>query len=327
MSMTSPLQLCDLEPSGLSGHGDILRKTPSVLGGTSLKLSEGNESPLLEAHPGSPIDLSGRRPSLSATLAARRPYKLQGEGLVRSPLQSKKENCIITGGVVAKLSSVAPSSLEVRDDECVKVPKTKMLAASQPFFIPAKVPEHQVVHNLPSPIDDGIFIDTAMETAMDFHFEEDNGLWISAIPIAHESRSSISTNTTGTSTLVEDKYCTGSLTVDTCIASSATSVLSSTASIASATTTNSDIYGWEEELERKSSMETHGYRYRDVERRLPSGGRTMGPRLRVEPDFKRPDGKRKSLLHRVLNLSRRGTEEPPIPMIPTRSPLPTSAAC
>lgn len=313
-------------PPGLSGHRDVLKKIPSVLGGTSLKLSEGNESPLLEAHPGSPIDLSGRRPSLSVALAARRPYKLQG-GSLRSPLQLGNEKCIMTGGVVAKLPSTTTSRCEDGENECVKLPKTKMLAATQPFFIPAKVPEHQVMHNLPSPIDDGIFIDTVMETAMDFHFEEDNGLWISAIPIAHESRSSIGTSTTGTSTLVDDRYCNGSLTIDTGIASSGTSVLSSTASITSATTTNSDMYGWEEELDRKSSTETYGYGYRDPERRLPSGGRTMGPRLRVEPIFKRPDGRRKGLLHRVLNLSRRETDEPPVPRIPIFTSCPTSAAC
>lgn len=297
-------------------------KTPPGIGGTSLKLSEGNQSPLLEAHPGSPIDLSGRRPSLSAALAARRPYKSQGE--VSRSLHSGKENCVITGGVVANLPSTTTSKCESCESEIVKLPKTKMLAATQPFFIPAKVPEHQVVHNIPSPIDDGIFIDTAKEAAMDFYFEEENGLWISAIPIAHESRTSIGTSTTGTSTLVDDRYATGALAADAFFATSATSVLSSTASVTSATSNNSDIYGWEEELDRKSSIEAYGHGFREIERRLPSGGRTMGPRLCLDPNFKRPDGKRKSLLHRVLNISRRETNEP-IPMMPTLSSCPTSA--
>ena len=315
--MIPPVQTSVL---GSPGHRDVLKKNIAVLGGTSLKLSEGNESPLLEAHPGQPIDLSGRRPSLSAALAARRPYKTPGE-VLRSPLQSGNENCITTGGVVAKLTSAATSRCEDRENECVRLPKTKMLAATQPFFIPAKVPEGQVVHNLPSPVDDGISIDTAMEAAMEFHFEEDNGLWISAIPIAHESRSSVSTSTTGTSTLVEDKYCNEACVIDTCIAPSTTSALSSCASNTS-TTSNTDLYGWEEELDRKSSIETNGRGFRE-HRRLPSGGRTLGPRARMELNFKRSDGKRKSLLHRVLNISRRETDEP-IPMVPS-IPCQTSA--
>lgn len=294
------------------GHRDVLKTNPPVLGATSLRLSGGHSLPLLEAHPGQPIDLSGRRPSLSAALAARRPYKTQGE-VLRSPLQSGKENCIMTGGVVAKFPSTAVGRCEDFGNESILLPKTKMVAATQPFYIPAKVPEHQVVHNIPSPVDDdGIFVSTAMETDMDYHFEDD-GLWISAIPVAHESRASISTNTTGTSTLVEDYN--GSFIVDTYTASSANSVLSSAASITSTATASTDVYGWEEELDRKSSLETNCHGFRDVHRRYPTGNRSLGPRVRVETTFKCSDNKRKSLLYRVLNISRREIDEP-LPMVP-----------
>jgi hypothetical protein len=101
--------------------------------------------------------------------------------------------------------------------------------------------------------------------------------------------------------------------VDTSVASSAASMMSSSASTYSASTNVSDIYGWEEELDRKSSIENHGAWEREMARRLPSGGRTVGPRVRGsvhEMQYKREDGKRKSLLYRVLNLSgRRGSED------------------
>jgi hypothetical protein len=199
------------------------------------------------------------------------------------------------------------------------------VAAVQPFFIPAKVPEHQEVHHIPSPVDDRMSIDTAMEpTPMDFHFEEDNGIWISAIPIANGSKTSVATTTTAASTLVDDRLIHSALTVDTNVASSAASILSSAGSIHSATTNSSDIYGWEEELDRKSSIEAHQPWVREPHRRLPSGGRTMGPRMRGDvPIYRRNDSKRKSLLHRVLNIS--GSRERQSDDIVNISPTITSA--
>jgi hypothetical protein len=102
------------------------------------------------------------------------------------------------------------------------------------------------------------------------------------------------------------QYSHGALTLDTSVASSAASMMSSTGSIQSASTaTSSDIYGWEEELDRKVSMESgnHGWGY---VQRIPLGGRTVGTRGHggaEDYQLKRADGKRRSLLYRVLNLS------------------------
>ena len=277
-----------------------------------MKLSEGSESPLLEAHPGSPVDLTGRRPSLATSLAASRRYYNGSSGsiptLERLPQEvGTKEDVIMTDGVVAKGCCPVRGKSDKLGDECVRSRKRRMQVNSvHPFYIPAKVPEQEEVHQITPSSDDRISMETVLEaTAMDFQFEEDNGVWISAIPIAHESRTSISTSTTVASTLVDDRCSHGALTVDTSVASSAASMLSSAGSIQSASTNTSDIYGWEEELDRKSSVETQHTWGREPPRRLlPSGGRTMGPRLYSDvPIYRRNDGKRKSLLHRVLHIS------------------------
>jgi len=189
---------------------------------------------------------------------------------------------------------------------------------SQTFFIPAKVPEQEEVHYVP-PVGNGkLSVETAVGSAeMDFEFEEDNGVWISAHPVAHGSRASLATTTTANSILADEKAHHPGLTIDTTVASSADSMNSSAASIYSAATSNgSDVYGWEEELDRKST-EGHHLWERELNRRLPSGGRTMGPRVRGAAGYEIPykrspwDGKRRSLLHRVLNLSgsRRGSND------------------
>ena len=306
--------------SGYSPRKDVYKKPALVHGGTSLKLSEGGESPVLEAHPGSPVDITGRRPSLTTSMAAQRLYHGSDEEFAkfrRTPkLMGKKEETIKRDGVAAK-GYFPGGNRDEKEIEMMKSPNKRMqVAGAQSFYIPAKVPEEDfehIIHEVPVAGDDKQ-VDTSVEsTAMDFEFEEDNGIWISANPIARESRTSLSTVTTVASTLMDhDRYSTV-LTLDTSVASSAASMMSSAASIQSATTTtSSDIYGWEEELDRKASIEGHSAWERELARRLPSGGRTMGPRLRTEFPYKHADGKRKSLLYRVLNLSgreRRGSAD------------------
>merc|ERR1712093_111083 len=318
--------------AGYSNHREARQKAPMVHGGTSLRLSEGSESPVLEAHPGSPVDLTGRRPSLTAAMAVQRLYHGSEEEFSKFERSTKAvgrtEEAITRNGVAAKGYSNGVNGGE-RDE--LKIPKRRV-AGLQPFYIPAKVPEQEEIHQVTIPGDSKMALDTSVETtAMDFDFEEDNGTWISAHPIGHESRTSLATTTTATSTLVDDRFSNGALTLDTSVASSAASMMSSAASIQSASTTNSsDIYGWEEELDRKTSIEGHHAWEREVARRLPSGGRTLGPRHRGGGLY--AASKRKSLLYRVLNLSssreRRSSAdeiaEPGIMMSPA-SEYPTSA--
>ena len=284
---------------------------PLVHGGTSLKLSDGGASPLLEAHPGSPVDLSGHRPSIAASLSARSIGSNKDLRSPRSPQLEGKIKDVRRDSVAAKENT----SVGDRDESNeMKLPQRRMqLAAVQPFYVPAKVPEEIQVRTMSVSGDDRISVDTALEAiSMDFDFETDNGVWISAHPIAHESRTSLATTTTG-STLIDDRYSHGVLTIDTSVASSATSMISSSeASIQSAA--SSDIYGWEEELDRKSSIDGMNAWEREMARSLPSGGRTMGPRFRGgvhDFQYKRgAEGRRKSLLYRVLNISgRRGGED------------------
>ncbi|EHK99117.1 hypothetical protein M7I_5038 [Glarea lozoyensis 74030] len=96
-------------------------------------------------------------------------------------------------------------------------------------------------------------VDTEM--SMHYDFKTENGIWISANPLAMESRSSLNTNTTY-STITDDRFdrmstVSHALTLDTSVASSAASMMSSIDSASSA-----DVYGWEEELDRKESIET-----------------------------------------------------------------------
>jgi hypothetical protein len=139
------------------------------------------------------------------------------------------------------------------------------------------------------------------QSLMNFNFENDKGVWISAHPIAHESKTSLATTTTA-STLIDDRCSHGAPTLDTSIPSSAASFQSAA---------SSDIYGWEEELDRKTSIEGYNLSEQEMAQRLPSGGGTTGPRVRGNQDFQYKRGgesRRKSLLHRVLNLSgRRGS--------------------
>jgi hypothetical protein len=327
---------------GASRPREIRKNKALQHGGTSLKLSEGDSSPVLEAHPGSPVDLNERpRPSLAASLSQRLYHGSDAElaKFERKKLAGKNEEAIRRDGVAAKGYCPVINRAGSSEGDC-SIPPNKLMqvASGQPFFIPAKISEQDEVHP-------GALVDTSIdgeqkrlsvdtEMAMEFDFKTENGIWISANPLARESRSSLATTATTTtamtsSTLVDDRMSHGALTVDTSVASSAASMMSSVGSIQSAiSTASADMYGWEEELERKESIETNMAWEREIGRRLPSGGRTPGPRMRGgvhEYNYKRTggDGKRKSLLYRVLNLSgsRRGSADEGIPPLPgTTSP-------
>lgn len=260
----------------------------------------------LEVHPGSPIDLSGRRrPSLAAAMASQRPV-FSAEALEQLPIGEALEKCITTDGVVAK-STCKCEYLDTKNRPTIKL----QTAATQAFFIPASVPEQLETHNLPSPSDDGMSLDSVIESDLDFDFQEENGVWISAVPKAVESRSSVTTCSTTVTSLADGRYHHNALVVECGLTSSSASVLSATSSALSGSTNCSDIYGWEEELDRKSSMDLPLPHLRDHQRRLPPGGRPQGPYLQTESVAHRQTaGKRKSLLHRVLNISRRDLNEP-----------------
>jgi hypothetical protein len=319
--------------AGLQSRRGIPKTTPLLHGGTSLKLSDAGPSPVLEAHPGSPVDLTAaRRPSLAASLASARSHASSSDvsRIRRSPKQiGKTEESFRRNGVAAK--ELIPPEKEDDGGESLRPPRRPHVAGMQPFYIPAKVPENEEVRISTTSLhgDDVMSIHTTTDgSEMDFQFETDGGTWITANPLAQESRSSLATTTTAASTLIDDKSSHGALTIDTSVASSAASMMSSSASIYSASTNMSDIYGWEEELDRKSSTENHHAWEQDMSRRLPSGGRTFGPRIRsgYELQYKREDGRRKGLLYRVLNLSgRRGSEDSTGSITPSEA-FPTTSA-
>ena len=331
--------------AGYASHRQERSKTPPafVHGGTSWKLSESGGSPVLEAHPGSPVEITGRRPFLPMSPTAQRLYHGSDEELLK--FERKKLGTIEEGvkkdGVAAKGYFSVGHRVASSENESTMFLAKRMAASSQPFFIPAKVPEDEELPQVPATTPGSILsasiispsvtppvttpgsiseddksimdtskslVDTSVEsTAMDFDFETDNGVWISAHPKFNESRASLASTTTAFSAPTEYRY-SQALTVDTSVASSAASMMSSVGSIQSATTaTSSDMYGWEEELDRKVSIESGnpGWNQNYITRIGPSGER-VGPRGRgglQDYPFRRTDGKRRSLLHRVLNLS------------------------
>ena len=341
--------------AGYSSHRQERKKTAFVHGGTSLKLSDSDKggSPVLEAHPGSPVEITARRPFMQMSAAAQRLYHGSDEELLKFERTKlgKIEEGVTKDGVAAKGYFSVGNRVAGSESDSAKFPAKRMqVAGPQPFFIPAKVPEDEEVPQLPSPAlappvttpgsvtgDDKSMVDTSVEsTAMDFEFETDNGVWISAHPIAHKSQTSLSTVTTAASTIMDDRYSQYShaaLTLDTSVASSAASMMSTTGSIQSASTaTSSDIYGWEEELDRKVSLESgnHGWGY---VQKIPQSARVGGARGRggvQDYQFRAPDRKRKSLLYRVLNLSgsrRASVEDVSLPgAVSPQNDCPTTSA-
>ncbi|RDW60785.1 hypothetical protein BP6252_12168 [Coleophoma cylindrospora] len=184
---------------------------------------------------------------------------------------------------------------------------------SQPFFIPANVPEHDEIHTTSTPL----YLsenEPSGDTTAKFPCPEPEycGTWVRTSP-GPESRSSFATTTTCVSETLQNE---AGFAPQSPIAVSdgSASVLSSPAAsiVSSAISTNSsDIYGWEEELDRKTTEPYSGWE-RQSARPLPSGGRSGYQTTRVSrlrPDncqyqFKRVDPKRRGLLYRVLNLSR-----------------------
>lgn len=277
-----------------------------------MKLTEGVKSPLLEAHPGSPVDFTRPRPSITGSLASQRLYHSSDNSISRylgSPRMPEENSQ--KDGVTAK------ASLEPRMEQEPEF-RRKRSYGSHPFYIPAKVPENEEVR----------VAETVADSAeMDFEFEEENGIWISAQPLFHTSRTSLASTTTAISNTIDDKAGHSVLILDTSVASSAASMVSSAASVYS--TAGSDVYGWEDELERKAEDSLWD---EEMSRKWPSGGRTMPPRSRGgfgnhDQHANRgstPDGKKKSLLHRVLNISGRRPSTEDIVMGESGVPVPNT---
>jgi hypothetical protein len=295
--------------SGLSRPRGVRKNTALLNGGTSLKLSEGGLSPVLEAHPGSPVDISGQpRPSLAESLSQRLYHGTDAEFAKferKARMTGKNKNGIRRDGAAAK-GNISVRNREENENENCRF-KMMQVAGGQPFYIPAKITEQEETPRPGTPSEEPsrrLSVDTEM--AMQFDFKTENGMWISANPLASESRSSLATTTSymTNSTITGDGMSRGAMTVDTSVASSAASMMSSVGSIQSAiTTASSDIYGWEEDFDRKGSIESTVSWEREIQPARPGGGRTPIPRTRSDFQYKRPDTKKKSLLYRVLNLT------------------------
>jgi hypothetical protein len=301
------------------------RPPPLLHGGTSLRPSDPGIPPVLDAHPGSPVDLSkARRPSLAASLKSAHSYGSDRNlSWCERPkaIVGKKEELIGGDDVAAKY--VSP--LEIRDEtDILKSPRKQYMSAMQPISIPAKVPEDEQVQITTTALhsDDNMSMDTVMEDSnedMDFQFDAvENGTWIAAHPLANGSKASLATSTTAASTIMGESTFSqygsqGPLTIDTSVGSSSPSVKSNSPSTYSVTPNPSDIYGWEEELERQSSTDTQNPWESDTMRRLPNNGRTPYSSFsrRYDSPYRRTDGKRKSLLYRVLNLHGRRSDDQP----------------
>lgn len=259
--------------AGIQYHPQAPKSAPSLQGVTSLRPSESGDSPLLEAHPGSRFDISqSRRPSLPSSLALARSHG--------SDQDLSRERLKILYNVEELIGKDIGDA--VKENEEVRIITTPLT-------------------------DDGISVDTVMDYGtLDFQFEvDDSGTWVTANPIARESRTSLSTITTNASTLLEDNrysVCShGQLTIDTSVASSAASTVSS----------SSDVYGWEdsweEEPERKSSVESPN----PWESGLPQG-RPFPQHHEISRSVTIAGArgrKRKGLLYRVLNISGRRITE------------------
>jgi hypothetical protein len=291
--------------------------------------TDGGPSPVLEAHPGSPVDIADRRcPSLTSYTPAIS-YRSQmgfvdGEISPISPLSpstNRMEPSIRRGGVAVK-GNIPMMNDEVTDDDMDYEQTPTQFRSVQTFFIPDKVPDDEEVRiaSTPTPTQDGPE-NVAMNTSwFDFDFGFDHAPEIPGDSPGNESKSSLTSTTTAVSGSNHRRFSHGALTVDTSVASSATSMASSDTSTYSAVSNTTDIYGWEEELDRRMSVENRLAWEPVLARQATSGGRMMMP-PRSQTDiynhpYKRVDMKRKGLLHRVFTI-RRGLDETYVPAPPT----------
>lgn len=232
------------------------------------------------------------------------------------------DRSISWGSVAAK--DERPEMETAVDDD----PTPTQSRAGQTFFLPEK--DSPIT---PSPVTPQQGPGTsAMETSwFDFDFGFETKPQLPAATLENDSKSSLTSTTTGISGPNNRRFSHGALTVDTSVASSATSMASFDTSIYSAVTNTADIYGWEEELNRRTSV---GRRDTStpkppMTRRATSGGRITTPRVPSDlytPPPKRVDLKRKSLLHRVLSMGRGVDEQPNLPTHPSTSGYPTTSA-
>lgn len=299
--------------------------THVIHGGTSLKLSEGGPSPVLEAHPGSPVDISGRRcPSLTTYMPAHS-YRSDADyvdGEI-SPSTDRVERSVRRGDVAAKAHTSMVYDV-VTDDEQTPT----QFRSVQTFYLSDKVADDESVQVETPPVhaQDGSQ-DVAMETSwIDFDFGFGTGHRIAANKPRNDSKSSLASTTTAISGPNHRRFSHGALTVDTSIASSATSMASSDTSSYSAVTNSTDVYGWDEELDRRMSIENRLAWEPALTRRDTTASRMTVTRSRTDlydPTYKPADMKRRGLLHRVLNI-RRGMGEACVPAPPTANCRATS---
>jgi hypothetical protein len=301
-----------------------------IHGETSLKLSDGDPSPVLVAHPGSPVDISDHeRPSLATSRVPARSYRSHAEFMDGeiSPPTDRMEKSIKWSGVAAKGDTMEMEGMTSED--LTPTPTPTPSRGNQSFYFP-KSPDDEQGQTITTPVaaGDGPQNPAAETSWFYFDFGFEAGPQLPAATLDNDSKSSLTSTTTAVSGPNNRRFSHGALTVDTSVASSATSMASSEMSVCSAVTNTADIYGWEEELDRRMSVSHRAPAAPVLARRATSGAtcRYLTPRFPVDmytPPPKRVDMKRKSLLHRVLNI-RRGMDESyppgaPAPEYPTTS--------
>jgi len=207
----------------------------------------------IEAPVGYPVGIAGRRPSGGTSRRA------SGD---RS--SEKEHKCLVKG---RKGEDVAAKSVLEHGGGRTKQEKRMQVAGLQPFYIPAKVPEHTVAQTPTSQNSNSNLESSRMEV--------DDGQWISGGHQAHVSRNSMASSIMSNSTLVDCSQ----------------SILSGGTSIAS-----SDMYGWEEEWDRKVSLESKTGSELDV---------SHDDELKYDRKvltYRRANGKTKELLYKVLRV-------------------------
>lgn len=243
-----------------------------------------------------------------------------------SPTMDRMEKTIKRSGVAAKGDTMEMEGIPTEDPTPTPTPS----GDNQTFYFP-KSPDDEHGEAMTPPVAaEDVPRHLATETSwFDFDFGFGAGPQLPAATLDNDSKSSLTSTTTAISGPNNRRFSHGALTVDTSVASSATSMASSDKSLYSAVTNTADIYGWEEELDRRVSVGHRPPEALVLARRATSGTtcQYLTPRFPVDlyvPPAKRVDMKRKSLLHRVLNI-RRGMEES-YPAGATAPECPTTSA-